>query len=110
MNPQEEILSLTRELSEAGHRYYVLDDPTMPDFEYDQKLRHLEELEAAYPQFAQADSPTRRVGGEAISAFQPVRHEVPLESLQDVFSFEELAEFDQRISETAPRRQYSVEP
>ena len=47
MNPQEEILSLTRELSEAGHRYYVLDDPTMPDFEYDQKLRHLEELEAA---------------------------------------------------------------
>ena len=44
MNPQEEILSLTRELSEAGHRYYVLDDPTMPDFEYDQKLRHLEEL------------------------------------------------------------------
>lgn len=110
MNPQEEILSLTRELSEAGHRYYVLDDPTMPDFEYDQKLRHLEELEAAYPQFAQADSPTRRVGGEAISAFQPVRHEVPLESLQDVFSFEELGEFDQRISETAPRRQYSVEP
>lgn len=110
MNPQEEILSLTRELSEAGHRYYVLDDPTMPDFEYDQKLRHLEELEAAYPQFAQADSPTRRVGGEAISAFQPVRHEVPLESLQDVFSFEELVEFDQRISETAPKRQYSVEP
>ena len=110
MNPQEEILSLTRELSEAGHRYYVLDDPTMPDFEYDQKLRHLEELEAAYPQFAQADSPTRRVGGEAISAFQPVRHEVPLESLQDVFSFEELGEFDLRISETAPKRQYSVEP
>ncbi len=110
MNPQEEILSLTRELSEAGHRYYVLDDPTMPDFEYDQKLRHLEELEAAYPQLAQADSPTRRVGGEAISAFQPVRHEVPLESLQDVFSFEELVEFDQRISETAPKRQYSVEP
>lgn len=110
MNPQEEILSLTRELNEAGHRYYVLDDPTMPDFEYDQKLRHLEELEAAYPQFAQADSPTRRVGGEAISAFQPVQHEVPLESLQDVFSFEELGEFDQRISETAPQRRYSVEP
>ena len=110
MNPQEEILSLTRELNEAGHRYYVLDDPTMPDFEYDQKLRHLEELEAAYPQFAQADSPTQRVGGEAISAFQPVQHEVPLESLQDVFSFEELGEFDQRISETAPQRQYSVEP
>ena len=110
MNPQEEILALTRELNEAGHRYYVLDDPTMPDFEYDQKLRHLEELEAQYPQFAQADSPTQRVGGEAVSEFQTVRHEVPLESLQDVFSFEELQEFDQRISETAPERCYSVEP
>ena len=110
MNPQEEILALTRELSDAGHRYYVLDDPTMPDFEYDQKLRHLEELEAAYPQFAQADSPTKRVGGEALSQFQSVVHEVPLESLQDVFSFDELGEFDQRITEEAPDRRYSVEP
>ena len=110
MNPQEEILALTRELNEAGHRYYVLDDPTMPDFEYDRKLRQLEELEAAYPQFAQADSPTKRVGGEALSQFQPVVHEVPLESLQDVFSFEELEEFDRRISEEAPDRRYSVEP
>ncbi len=110
MNPQEEILTLTRELNEAGHRYYVLDDPTMPDFEYDRKLRQLEELEMAYPQFAQADSPTKRVGGEALSQFQPVVHEVPLESLQDVFSFEELEEFDQRISEEAPDRRYSVEP
>ena len=110
MNPQEEILALTRELSDAGHRYYVLDDPTMPDFEYDQKLRHLEELEAAYPQFAQADSPTKRVGGEALSQFQPVVHEVPLESLQDVLSFDELGEFDQRITEEAPDRRYSVEP
>ena len=110
MNPQEEILTLTRELNEAGHRYYVLDDPTMPDFEYDRKLRQLEELEMAYPQFAQADSPTKRVGGKALSQFQPVVHEVPLESLQDVFSFEELEEFDQRISEEAPDRRYSVEP
>lgn len=110
MNPQEEILALTRELNDAGHRYYVLDDPTMPDFEYDHKLRHLEELEAAYPQFAQADSPTKRVGGEALSQFQPVVHEVPLESLQDVFSFDELGEFDQRITEETPDRRYSVEP
>lgn len=110
MNPQEEILALTRELNDAGHRYYVLDDPTMPDFEYDQKLRRLEELETAYPQFAQADSPTRRVGGEALPQFQPVVHEVPLESLQDVFSFDELGEFDQRITEEAPDRRYSVEP
>lgn len=110
MNPQEVILALTRELNDAAHRYYVLDDPTMPDFEYDQKLRRLEELETAYPQFAQADSPTRRVGGEALPQFQPVVHEVPLESLQDVFSFDELGEFDQRITEEAPDRRYSVEP
>lgn len=110
MNPQEEILALTRELNDAAHRYYVLDDPTMPDFEYDQKLRRLEELETAYPQFTQADSPTRRVGGEALPQFQPVVHEVPLESLQDVFSFDELGEFDQRITEEAPDRRYSVEP
>lgn len=110
MNPKEEIITLTAELNEAGHRYYVLDDPTMPDFEYDRKLRLLEELEAQYPEYVQTDSPTRRVGGEALSAFTQVVHQVPLESLQDVFSYEELGEFDQRIRETAPDRVYSVEP
>ena len=110
MSIQEEILHLTAELNEANHRYYVLDDPTIPDFEYDQKLRHLEELEQAYPEYAQTDSPTKRVGGEALSAFQQVQHAVPLESLQDVFSFEELEDFDRRISETVSDRIYSVEP
>ena len=110
MTIKEEITALTAELNEANHRYYVLDDPTMPDFEYDQKLRRLEELEQANPELAEVDSPTRRVGGEAISQFRQVTHAVPLESLQDVFSMEELAEFDQRITETAPDRRYSVEP
>ena len=110
MTIQEEILALTQELNEAGHRYYVLDDPTMPDFEYDQKLRHLEELELKHPEYAQNDSPTKRVGGEALSAFTQVVHQVPLESLQDVFSLEELRDFDERILETAPDRVYSVEP
>ena len=110
MTLAEEISALTAELNEANHRYYVLDDPTMPDFEYDQKLRRLEELEQQHPELAAMDSPTRRVGGEALSAFQQVRHPVPLESLQDVFSFEELREFDDRIRETAPQREYSVEP
>ena len=110
MTIQEEIFALTQELNEAGHRYYVLDDPAMPDFEYDQKLRRLEELEAAHPELAREDSPTRRVGGEALSAFSQVLHQVPLESLQDVFSFEELREFDARILENALDRVYSVEP
>ena len=110
MTHKEEIAALTAELNEANHRYYVLDDPTMPDFEYDQKLRRLEELEQQYPELAAQDSPTKRVGGEALEAFQQVRHPVPLESLQDVFSFEELRQFDDRIKEEAPDRTYSVEP
>ena len=110
MTWSEEIAALTAELNDANHRYYVLDDPVMPDFEYDQKLRRLEELEKEHPEAAAEDSPTKRVGGAALDAFEQVRHTVPLESLQDVFSFEELREFDERISEDAPDRVYSVEP
>lgn len=110
MSWAEEITQLTQELNEANHRYYVLDDPAMPDFEYDQKLRRLEELEAEHPEQAAEDSPTKRVGGQALDAFRQVRHAIPLESLQDVFSFEELREFDSRISEDEPGREYSVEP
>ena len=110
MTPKEEITALTAELNEANHLYYVLDDPTMPDFEYDRKLRRLEELEQQFPELAAADSPTKRVGGVALEEFEEVTHPVPLESLQDVFSFEELEEFDQRIIASAPDRMYSVEP
>ena len=70
MDPKERIKELSDLLNEAGHRYYVLDDPTMPDFEYDRLLRELEELENAYPELASADSPTKRVGGEALSQFE----------------------------------------
>ena len=93
MNPKERIEELTAQLQQANYRYYVLDDPTMQDFEYDHLLRELEELEEAHPEFAAADSPTKRVGGEALSQFEKVSHPVPLMSLQDVFSREELAEF-----------------
>lgn len=110
MDVKQEIEQLTRELERANHLYYVLDAPEMEDYEYDRKLRRLEELEAENPQYASALSPTRRVGGEAISAFEKVRHIVPLESLQDVFSFEEFDEFDARVRETEPRAVYSVEP
>lgn len=110
MNPKDEIAALTAELSEANHRYYVMDDPVMQDFEYDQKLRRLEELEAAYPEYALVDSPTKRVGGEALEMFHQVVHEVPLESLQDVFSFEELREFYRRITESEPDCVFTVEP
>ena len=81
MNPKERIEELTALLTEANYRYYVLDDPRMPDFEYDHLLRELEELEAANPELAKPDSPTRRVGGEALSQFEKYQHPVPLMSL-----------------------------
>ena len=110
MNPQKEIEELTRELEEANRLYYVLDAPTMEDYEYDKKLRRLEELETQYPEFASPLSPTKRVGGEALSRFEKVEHAVPLESLQDVFSEEEVEEFDRRLRETVRDAAYSVEP
>ena len=110
MDPKEEILSLTKTLNEANYQYYVLDDPKMPDFEYDRLLRRLEILEAEHPELASPESPTKRVGGAALSQFEKVEHPVPLESLQDVFSLEELAEFTDKVRETIPAPEYTVEP
>ena len=110
MDPKERILQLTKLLNDANHRYYVLDDPTMPDFEYDRLLRELEELEAAHPELALPESPTRRVGGEALSKFEKVTHDVPLMSLQDVFSPEELTEFLEKTLAEYPQAEFSVEP
>ena len=110
MEPKERIGELTALLVEANYRYYVLDDPSMPDFEYDRLLRELEELEAAHPELAKPDSPTQRVGGEAISAFQKYEHPVPLMSLQDVFSLEELNEFLEKTLLVDPASEFSVEP
>ena len=110
MEAAKRIAELTKRLQDANYRYYVLDDPNMPDFEYDRLLRELEDLEAAHPELAAADSPTQRVGGEAISQFEKVAHSVPLMSLQDVFSLEELDEFLEKTLETYPGTEFSVEP
>lgn len=110
MDPKERIEELTAILTDANYRYYVLDDPAMLDFEYDHLLRELEDLEALYPEFATADSPTRRVGGAALSQFEKVDHPVPLMSLQDVFSLEELGDFLEKIKSTDEKTEFSVEP
>ncbi len=110
MNPKERIEELTAMLTEANYRYYVLDNPSMADFEYDRMLRELEELEAENPEFAAADSPTRRVGGEALSQFGKVTHPVPLMSLQDVFNMEELNEFLEKTMAAEENVEFSVEP
>ena len=104
------IQELTTLLNEANYKYYVLDDPTMPDFEYDRLLRELEDLENAHPDMALPNSPTKRVGGEALSKFEKVTHAVPLMSLQDVFSMEELEDFVSKIKLAHPDAAFTVEP
>ena len=110
MEAIKRIEELTKILSEANYLYYVQDNPSMPDFEYDRLLRELEELEAANPELVRPDSPTQRVGGEALSKFEKVTHPVPLMSLQDVFSPEELQEFIEKTLESYPDSEFSVEP
>ena len=110
MDVKARMEQLAHELEQHNYAYYVLDNPTIPDFEYDRMLRELEELEQAHPEYASPLSPTRRVGGQAISEFQTVRHAVPLESLQDVFSFDELRDFAQHVAEAEPEAVWSVEP
>ena len=110
MDPRTEIQKLSKELEHHNHLYYVMDAPEIPDFEYDRMLRRLEDLEKEYPQYASPVSPTRRVGGTALSQFEKVRHEVPLESLQDVFSVEELLDFHESILQSVPSPEYTIEP
>ena len=110
MDQREELEQLRRELNQHNYNYYVLDAPTITDYEYDHLLRRLEELEAAHPEWITPDSPTQRVGGKALDSFQQVVHRVPLQSLQDVFSPEELLDFDRRVQESAGAVEYILEP
>lgn len=110
MEARQRIDELIRILTEANYKYYVQDNPSMPDFEYDRLLRELEVLEAEHPDFIRMDSPTQRVGGAALSKFDKVSHPVPLMSLQDVFSPEELEDFILKTLESYPNSQFSIEP
>ena len=78
MDEKQEIQSLRRELEQANYEYYVLDNPSMSDYDFDHKLRRLEELEAAHPELVTPDSPTQRVGGKVADGFQEVRHRIPV--------------------------------
>jgi len=112
MDERTEIEQLRAELEQASYEYYVLDAPAMSDREFDLKLRRLEELETAHPELYSPNSPTQRVGGQVSDGFEEVEHKVPLESLQDVFSFEEVAEFSARVREGLSQTEveYDVEP
>ena len=93
-----------------NEKYYNQDSPEISDYEYDMLLKELEDIEKEYPQLAVSDSPTRRIGGEAAEKFSPVPHKVPMESLHDSFSPEEIKDFDKRVRETFSAPIYVVEP
>ena len=101
MDPILEIQALREELIACNRAYYEEDAPTISDFEYDAKMRRLIQLEEQHPELASPDSPTQRVGGKAGAQFTPVQHIVPLESLNDVFSLDELRAFGERTAALA---------
>ena len=106
-----EIKQLRADIERYNIAYYDLDAPLISDFEFDALYRRLEELEAKLPEAFDPYSPTQRVGGHSSEQFSPVEHEVPLESLNDVFSYEELSDFLHKTAESLGEEpQYSVEP
>lgn len=111
MDIQKEIEKLRREIEKHSKLYYVYDAPVISDYEYDMLMNRLKALESEHPELITPDSPTQRVGGEALSQFEPVQHQVPLESLTDVFSYDELFAFGERMdSLLAGEHDYTVEP
>lgn len=108
-NIKEEIDLLRKEIEENNYKYYVLDSPSVSDFEYDQLMRKLKKLEEEYPEYKSDTSPTVRVGGATLKEFNQVNHTVPMISLQDVFSFDELRDFDRRVNESIGEPTYIVE-
>ena len=109
-NARKSAEELRKKLNYHAKKYYEEDNPEITDYEYDMMLRELEGIELAYPELVTEDSPTQRVGGAALNKFTPVTHEVPMESLHDSFSEEELFDFDRKVREVVPKVSYVVEP
>lgn len=100
---EKEIEKLRAEIRYHEHRYYVLDDPEISDYEFDQLMRKLQDLEREHPELVTPDSPTQRVGGKPAEQFSKVRHQVPMMSLDNTYSVEELRDFDRRVRELSGR-------
>ena len=94
---RQRIAELTRELNEHNHRYYVLNAPSISDFEFDQLLKELEALEQAHPELTDANSPTKRVGGDITDKFEKVKHKYPMLSLSNTYNREEIIEWESRV-------------
>ncbi|MBQ4088042.1 MAG: NAD-dependent DNA ligase LigA [Clostridia bacterium] len=109
MDAEKRIKELTALLTYHSHKYYVEDNPEISDYEYDMLLRDLKKLEEEYPEFKDPASPTVRVIGSVLEGFESVSHEVPMQSLNDAFSKEEILEFDARVKEVVPDATYVTE-
>ena len=109
-NVEQQLKELRAKLLYHAKRYYVDDDPEISDYEYDMMYAQLLKLEAEHPEFFDPSSPSQRVGGKALDKFEKVTHTVQMNSLSDVFSFDELREFLDRVATTVPSAVYSVEP
>lgn len=109
MTDKERILQLREELHAHNHRYYILDAPTISDFEFDQLLKELESLEENYPELADINSPSKRVGGGIVKSFDTVRHRYPMLSLSNTYSLEEIKEWIARVEKLAPEATYVCE-
>jgi DNA ligase (NAD+) len=109
MNPQERIADLRTALHAHNHRYYILDQPTISDFEFDQLLKELEQLERQYPEFYDENSPTMRVGGSVVKSFNTVVHQYPMLSLGNTYNWEELADWIGRVEKLAPESTFVCE-
>lgn len=107
---KSEYEQLCKQAEQHNFNYYVLDDPTIEDDEYDRLMRRIKEIEAENPEIVSESSPTQHVGGYAINTFEKVTHEVQMGSLQDVFSKGELYEFDERVKKAVGKVVYCVEP
>lgn len=110
INIKDEYQKLCEEINYHNDRYYNKDNPEISDYDYDMLLRRLEKIEEEHPELISPNSPTQRVGGRASEKFSEVVHAVPMQSLHDSFSHEELMDFDRRIRETVPYPEYVVEP
>lgn len=107
---KEKYNSLKKQVEHHSYLYYVLDNPEIDDYEYDMMMHKLIDMEKEYPELWSSDSPTSRVGGNVLNTFEKVEHIVQMGSLQDVFDFESVREFDSKVRETIPNPVYVVEP
>ena len=110
MDIKKRIDQLINEINRASYEYYALDNPSLSDQEYDDKYNELLRLEEKYPELKRDDSPTNRVGGEAIDKFTKVTHKTPMLSFDDIFNSEEIEMFDERIKKTISKPEYTLEP